>query len=465
MKFFNKEKQIETTEQKKKGRAFLATNTGAIVPFEELRRREVAKSSKQLEQESQWFTSSDLASRPYNPETFLLLYESNTIFWRTVKQIAIDVAGIGWDLILREGAKENKAEYEKVNTLLRHPNKDQALRHLCNELIIDWGTIGDCAIEVIRNNKGEVAELHQLPTHTLWAHNDKTRYCQKRGTNAVWFKKFGLVGKNDQPITLSPKTGEPEDLPLEEAANEVIFYKNYYPKSDHYGAPNILPAVGDVLTYIGIRDFNLSFFENYGVPAYVVTLDGDWEDETPDTIRKFLNTEIKGSDNQHKTLVLEGPEGCKVTFEPVSVAIKEGSFRLYRALCREDMLAAYAMPPYRIGIPVVGTLGGNIAEELTQVYVQSTIEPLQTDIEDIFNLFIIEQGLNCQSYQLKFKDIDLRNEAKEIEMMNSAIEHGYMTPNRAIERMGPEWGKQYPGGDSYYMMSSLVSVGEDEEDD
>ena len=61
------------------------------------------------------------------------------------------------------------------------------------------------------------------------------------------------------------------------------------------------------------------------------------------------------------------------------------------------------MPGERIGIRhQIGKLGGgNVAEEATKVYVESVVEPIQTDIENIINRLIIEQGLNCHKYVFK----------------------------------------------------------------
>ena len=444
---------MATKKNIKKGRVFVATDRGFVLPYSELRKHEIRKSSKQIKEEKVWLEEAGLASRPYPPESFLTLYESNPIFWATVKQIATDVAGIGWKLVLREGKKENDAEKKTINDFFSKPNS-LSLRKICERLIIDWGAIGYFGLEVTRNGAGKVDGLHHVPAYTLWVHTGKEKFCQKRGMKKVWFKEFGLA-KN-----FHLEEGTEGKYEEEKRANELIYLKNYYPRNDYYGVPNILPAVGAVIGLIGIRDYNLAFFTNYGVPAYLVLLTGQWEDEAEKIIKKHLDTEIKASENAHKTMVFQVPEGGTVTFKPLSVDIKEGSFRVYQQVLREDILAAYSMPPYRIGITIIGKLGGSTALEATRIYNQSVVEPLQEDLEDIFNGKIIEEGLDCHSYKFKFNDMDLRDRDAEAKRNNEAIQHGKMTPNEA--RNLEDLGETYPEGDRFYISSALIEVGEAE---
>jgi hypothetical protein len=120
------------------------------------------------------------------------------------------------------------------------------------------------------------------------------------------------------------------------------------------------------------------------------------------------------------------------------------------------------MPGERIGVlPRLGKLGGGKeAEESTKVYVESVIEPYQTDMENIINGLIIEQGLNCHKYVFKLNTLDIRNIDAEGDRYINYIENALMTPNQARNKLG--LGKTYIGGDKYYMKSGMEEVGEEE---
>ncbi len=435
----------------KKGKVFVKTSKG-IYPLAALQKAAISKSSKQLKQTSKWMTENDLVPPPYSPDTLLTLYESNPVFWRCVNQLAIDVAGLGWKLRLKEDKKENKTEFDRLQTFLQNPNPEESLRIILKQLLVDWGSIGWFGLEVVKNNKGEVVEVYHVPAHTLRVHKSKEKYCQTRNNEKVWFKKFGPEGKD-----ISSKDGKEGGVSTETKANELIFYKNFYPKSDFYGVPNAISAIGDIIGLIGLRDYNLAFFENYGVPSAIIVLEGNWDDDSDKVVTNFLNKEIQGTENAHRTLVVTQPEKCKFTYKPLGVEVKEGSFRLYEQTRREDVMMSYSMPPERIGIRVVGKLGGNVAEEATKIYVQSVVEPLQMDVEEIIN----QKLLQSEIYELKFENIDLRDYAALIERMHKQIEHAVRTPNEVRNELGL---KSYPGGDKYYMMSSLIEVGEAEEE-
>lgn len=442
---------VEEKEKTQKGKVLVHTSKG-IFPYDMLKDAEIKNGSKQLEETLKWMSANDLIAPPYPPNALLVLYESNPIFWRCVNQLAIDVAGLGWKLQVREGKKENEKELVRLREFLDCPNSDDSFRSILKKLLIDWGAIGWFGIEVLRNRKGDVGEIYHVPAHTLRVHSKKKKYAQSRNNKRVWFKKFGEVKD------ISAKEGKQRKSLGKDRANEMIFYLNYYPKSGYYGAPNIISAVGDVIGLIGLRDYNLAFFENFGIPAGLIVLEGEWEDGSDGKVRDFLNKEMKGSDNAHRTMVITQPKDCKFKYEKLSVDVKEASFKLYEQARRDDILIAYSMPPERIGIRMVGKLGGNVAKEATQTYVQGVVEPLQLDLEEIVNGKLLQSEI----YELKFNNVDLRDLDKLIERLIKEVQTAIKTPNEARNELGL---KPYPMGDRFFVGSSLVEAGEVELED
>ena len=445
---------MATQKKTKQGSVYVETSKG-VFPFDMLRKAEIKpakKTSQQLASVQKWMTLNNLIPPPYPPMALLNLYESNSVFWRCVNQLAIDVAGLGWSLAIQPDKKDNAAELKRINDFLIRPNPDDSFRAILKRLLIDWGSVGWFGMEVAKNNKGDIVDIYHIPAHTLKVHKSKKKYAQIRNNKKAWFKKFG------EPKNISSKTGEEIKGRGRNKANELIFYKNYYPKSDYYGVPNIISAIGDVVGLIGLRDYNLAFFENFGVPAALIVLEGDWEEGSQKAVSDFLNKELKGTDNAHKTLVVEQPDNCKFQYHKLSVDVKEGSFKLYEKARQEDILIAYSMPPERIGIRVVGKLGGNVAEEATKVYVQSVVEPLQLDMEDLIN----NKLLQSEIYRFKFNDIDTRDLKELVDRLGYEIERGMTSPNEARNELGR---KPYQQGDKFYIMSSLIPVGEPNSED
>ena len=434
-----------------KGRVFIETSKG-LFPFDVLRKAELNSDSKQLDSSSRWMAQNGLMEPPYNPKSLLILYESNSVFMRCVNQLASDVAGLGWTIQQKDEKKANNREFDRINEFLDSPNEEDSMREIFKRLLIDWGSIGNFSLEVSRNNKQEIGAIYHVPVHTIKVHKTKQKYCQIRNTKKAWFKKFGTN------INISTKTGKELSGRSKDSANELIFCKNYYPLNDYYGVPNVISAAGDIVGLIGCRDYNLAFFENYGIPAGIVILEGDWEEGSDRKVRDFINKEAKGSENAHRTLVVQQPDNCKFKYEKLGVEVKEQSFKLYEKARQEDILIAYSMPPERIGIRVVGKLGGNVAEEATKNYVQSVVEPLQLDIEDMVN----KKLLQSEFYEFKFNNIDLRDYDALVDRLSKQVRSAVRTPNEARNELGL---KPYAEGDKYYIESGLIEVGEASEQD
>lgn len=439
------------TKETKKGQAFIQTTKG-IYAYELLVKAK-KESTKQLKQTQTFMNQMGLVTPPFSPATFLVLLESNPVFARCVRQIAIDVAGLGWSLQLQEGKKDNTAEFDRMQFFLAHPNPDSSFRAILKELLIDFGSIGWFGLEVIRSKDNGIAEVYHVPAYTLNVHEDKNKYCQIRNNKKVWFKRFGyeedISAKDGKKIT-----GDGDK------ANELIFHKNYYPRNDYYGVPDVLPAIGDVIGAINQRDYNLAFFQNFGMPSAIVILEGDWDPGAQEVIKNFVKHEVVGTANAHKTLVVSQPEGVTFTYKPLTSELpKDASFKLYEQERRNNIMIAYSMPPERIGVRVVGKMGGNVAEEATKIYIEGVVEPLQQDMEEIIN----EKLLQSEIYRFKFNDIDIRNYGDEIEQHASMLEHGIETPNEARHDLGK--GKPYEDGDKFYVGSALVTVGEPDEDE
>jgi len=428
--------------------SFIKTSRG-LFPISDLQKAEVVD-SKQLSEIQAWMTQNDFVDPPYPPESFLLLHESSPIFWAITNQIGNDVAGLGWNLQLIEGQTEDNTERNKALEFLNTCALDSSLHALLKELIVDWGSIGYFGVEVIRNAGGDVCGIARVPAHTLRVHKSKEKFAQVRGEKKVWFKRFGT----ESNITAADGR-ETTEADLKLIANELIYYRNTYQKSDYYGCPNILAATGDIVGLISSRDYNISFFKNFGVPESIIILKGTWAEGTVEGVKKFLSTEIKGAENAHRTLVMEQPEGVEIEYKALTTEVKEGSFKLYQQQSKENILTAYSMPPERIGIQRVGALGGDTTREANKIYNQAVVEPLQSVIEGIVNKLLV-QGLQITNYTFVLNNLDLEDKDALVNRLAKEIEYGLATPNECRNVLGR---KPYDEGNKFYISPALVEVG------
>lgn len=468
---------VSSSEDKepRKGQVHYVKTSKGLFPFSILKRYESATqrtkadraASKQLKEEKMYMADKGLVPLPFEVSSFLLLQDNCPYLDACIRQIAQDIVGQGWELVLKgqgEEAEEDESperktalEEEKNRALnfLEDPNVgDETIEDIFKKCGIDWGAIGGWCLEVARDDEGNVSSVYHVPAHTVRVHKDGNKYCQVRGYRKRWFKRF------DYEEDVHEETGEEENVPDDKKAHEMIFELEYYAQSLYYGAPYALSAVGAIQALIGIRDYNLAFFENYGVPAAIVTLTGDWEEGSTEMISDFLDTEIKGSSNAHKTLVFNTPEGGEAKWQPLVIDVKEGHFKLYHINLRDEILVAYKMPKYRIGITEQGSLGGNLADESTIIYSQSIVGPQKLKTQNIITKKLLEKGLGIENFEFWWNELDTRDEDKIADRCVKLFGIGGINRNEVREELGKPKLPDEEDGNRYYISTSYVPISE-----
>ena len=397
----------------------------------------------------------------YNPNALTRLLEINTYHMRACRTKARDVAGKGWSITPDDSSLEDDKEQGDETIEKQRLAIEQRLRDFSTPVAktltmaqMDFEAVGWGAVELIRETPGDVTtdviDMWHIPAHTLRRHVDETRWVQVRGHRKAWFKAAG------EERMVSAKNGDyTEDVEETDIANEVMVWDNYTARSDWYGLPDIIPALGAIMGDVSRRDYNIAFFDNYGVPAYAVMISGDFDPGEPvdangdpdPTGQTPLEREIEEhfdtiSKNPHSTLVMSVPssedgEGqVEIEIKPLSVETKEASFRMYRTDNRDEVLSAHGVDPYRVGIAETGSLGGSTAEQSTAIYKESVIEPRQADINDLFNKYVVMED----GWVFALFEIDTSNPSEDLTMLQQLFAMGAVTPRDIAEHFADRFG-------------------------
>ncbi|MBI4563367.1 MAG: phage portal protein [Planctomycetes bacterium] len=166
-------------------------------------------------------------------------------------------------------------------------------------------------------------------------------------------------------------------------------------------------------------------------------------------IEEYFHTHIKG--HAHKTLILEvdQEEG-----EQVDIEIKDASFRMFRADNAEEIRVAHGVPGRLIGLSEKGGLGGaGEGETQQEIFKYHVIEPKQTRLEYRINNFLIKLGFGFEDWELRFKEIDVTDEAKVAEIIQKLVKLGVLTINEGRREMGQK-PLEHPGADVPFMMTA-----------
>jgi Phage portal protein len=373
------------------------------------------------------------ASRPFDFHLYAYATTLNTYHARAIRAKVKDIVGRKWK-IAGDGAAGTKSQIE---AFFRNGFGELTFGEGMGNVWTDYEALGNGYLEVVPTVKGEPAEMTHVPAPETWIRLDGLGFVQQKNGEYAHFRKWGLG--DEKYAGLAPK-----DPLTAEGVTSIIHFSRYFPWSAFYGIPSIMPAWNRLALAVLESEYNLGFFANNAIPDYAVILEGEWEDDAEDTIRAYFKTHLKGQ--AHKTLALRTPAGSKITFEQLtSDNAKEGSFRLLRADCRDEILHAHGVPPQKVGIVETGRLGGNKANEQIEEYKISIVEPGREKVTARLNR-LIETGFDAPEFTLAFEPYNTEDVAQNATVDGTYLDKKVLLPNEVRKNRFPDL-EPLPGGD------------------
>jgi len=409
-----------------------------------LRNEELQSKQMAIDPFAQVYGDKELVKPPYDMQVLLNLRESNPIHSACISAKVNDIAGMGFDFApLDEVTEANQEQYKELKRFMRYCNNEMTSSEILRAVWEDYETVGWGIIEVVRNLKGEPAQLHHIPAHTVRAHKDKIRFAQIVNNEERWFKRFSypydfrLVDGE----TISDSLNENSLLDTEEKAGEVIVIRKFGSRSSYYGIPDYVSSIGSIVGSQAVRDYNINYFTGKTIPDAVLFVEGvdEIDDSVERELKTFFSVETKGE--HHKLAVVPVPEGAKARLEKLGPDVKEASFRLYRQDNAMEICVAHRVPPYRIGWAMTGSLGQTTAKEMNEMYKRSIIEPGQQILEHRLNTQLFKEfteTLGELDWQFQLNEIDTDDRASDMQYAIDGYEKSILTRNECRKVIGYE---------------------------
>ena len=415
----------------------------------------------------------------YNPNQLVELLDYNTYHADCVDAVAGDAAGISYTLVPVEGEPENENERRIFQNFLNECTP--SINTLNYRMVYDRRAIGYGALELTREgtSKSLPKRLCHIQAHTLRRHPDEKRVQHMNDTGQqVWFVLYGKnYDEEGNLCDVHADTGEwhpYNSLSPDERANELLWTYEYAPKTSYYGRPPIIGALLSIQGILSAKKYNNTFFKNYGMPAFAVTITGDFEDyseepfiedengnkiKNPDydftqTLRYKLSQQIKEViKNPHSAICItvpsEGEDGnVEVKIQPLSVQQEDGSFRIFLKDERDEIIHAHKVDPSRIGIYDAGKLNGTNSQYTDNSYKYSTVAPIKKEIEDLINL-VARKEFGIKSWEYVSNDLDPKDYKNDLDMAEFLFARAAMTPRDLINQFGDKFGLTAPEDNAY----------------
>lgn len=418
----------------------------------------------------------------YNPWDLVQLLDLYTYHASCVEAVAVDSSGISYDLKPLEGVEPVDAEKERFKEFIE--NCTPSINTHLQRVAYDRRSIGYAALEVIRDttSDSEPRKLKHIPAQTLRRHSDKKRVLHITPSGKkVWYVIYGKnYDDNNQLCDVGADDGKfypYNSLSPSERANELLWTMEYAPGTDYYGRPPIVSCLGSIKGDIGAVKYNNSFFDNYGMPKFAITVTGDFADYdeeplNPDgtvnedyditqTLRYKIGQQIKEViKNPHSAICItipsEGEEGnvdLKIT--PLSVQVEEGHFRMYRKDTRDEVIHAHHVDPSRLGIYDAGSLNGGNSESTMTSYKYGTIAPIKSELEDLVNL--IGTALDITSWRFSIEDVAPIDYTKDLALADFLFARGAMTIRDLVENFGSKFGLNIEDDNNPYLDERFIN--------
>ena len=354
------------------------------------------------------------ATRPFDLYLYAYAVTLNTYHSRAVRAKAKDIAGAPWK-ITGDGSS---AARQEVVEFFEHLFDGRGFNEGLENIWTDYEALGNAYVEIIQDKRGEIpAQIDHVPSTEMWIRLDFLGFVQMKNGLFSHFRRWGVDPKKFSALQesdpLSDKNYEAGKITW------MWHFTQYFPWSLYYGIPSIMPAWNRMALTVLETEYNLAFFGNNAIPDYAVILEGDWEDDAETKIRDYFKRNLKGQ--AHKTLCMKTPEGAKITFEKLTGDnAKEGSFRLLRVDCRDEVLHAHGVPGQKIGISQPGRLGNGSNEQNTE-YKNSIVVPGRKKLGALLNR-LLKAAFENTKLVFEFEPYDTDDVAQ-----NATVDQAYLT--------------------------------------
>lgn len=383
---------------------------------------------------------------PEYPLKFLAgLLDVNLFHYDCCEMVGLDCVKNGYDVV-KTGTDTlyiDEAKQELTGWLNNLPTP---ILDMFQEVIFDYEGVGCCGSEIIRETTlgSPIVDFNHLKVTNCKLHTDDIRLVMELHGKKVWFVIYGRNYDDDGNLLYCNRhTGElsTESWGVDDDAHEVLWWREYKTGCNDYGSARITKALDILELEIGRTNFNIKFFENYGLPAFAVYITGNFRDEEqnrylPDgsenpnfdvtkTLRYRLAKQIEEViKNPHSAVVLSlpttiGSGDIHVQFVPLSTDIKEASFRMMRQDNKDDICSVHKISSNLVGASKTGALGGNVVEAETAVYQENKIQPIQKVFTNPFNKLLHDEvgvTFRYDNSGLSFKLLELLKQDMDIEL-------------------------------------------------
>lgn len=300
------------------------------------------------------------------------------------------------DFIAGDGVSCNVVNFTEVIN-----KNDETIFDVVKKIATDYMVFGSFALQVIRNMRGDVAEIY-------WVDINKLRSDEKNEVffySDDWNKSYGRV----KYITY-PKFKKGEMHP-----SSIFFYKNHTSRTV-YGLPIWSAAIKNAQIDREITNFHLNEINNNFMSSKLISFNnGQPDDELKTEIEKNLNEKFTGTGNAGRILISfseskeNAPEVLDLAADDFDVRYADLEKRN-----KEQLFIAFRATPVLFGLVTEANgFSTNEYRDSYKIFSKTMIRPIQAAIVDCFDkIFDVKGSIEITPFSIDFED---DNKEKNVE--------------------------------------------------
>jgi HK97 family phage portal protein len=333
--------------------------------------------------------------------------------WASVNAIARTITAGGlvtdWDNDNGEGDEEQPDKPQQVlllERMLAYCNPRENVRQILRGVITDLLVFGDAFIEVVWLGQQPVA-LYSLDCPSMLPIADE------HGT----ITSYVQVTELGQRATFEPR--------------DVIHISLDSPRSGVFGVSPTQAAMLPIVSWLFSAATSKEIFRKGCPPVLHVDHPAG---ASPSDINRW-NAQYQqrniGPRNIGNPINTKGGAGVNELSQSRTM-----DYLQFLNQKRDEIIAAYGVPPSKVGIIESGNLGGGTGEAQDRTFMVNTCQPLAELVLEALNFHLAKNGFGVEGWKLKFRDVDMRDSKTVEDIRDMRIRNGEWTLNRARADIG-----------------------------
>jgi HK97 family phage portal protein len=327
--------------------------------------------------------------------------------WASVNAIARTVTAGGlvtdWDSDDGEGdeeAPDKPAEVQLLERMIGYCNPRENIRQILRSVIVDLLVFGDAYIEVVWVGQQPVA-LYSLDCPSMLPIADE----HGNVTSYVQFTELG------QRAEFEPR--------------EVIHISLDSPRSSVFGVSPTQAALLPITSWLFAAATSKEIFRKGAPPQIHVDHPASASPAEINRWNSMYQQRNIGPRNIGNPINTKG--GATVNELAQSRTM---DYLKYLDQKRDEIIAAYGVPPAKAGVIESGNLGGGTGEAQDRTFMVNTCQPIAELVLEALNFALTKNGFGVDGWKLKFRDIDMRDSKTVEDIRDQRLRNGSWTLNR-----------------------------------